>query len=224
MLLEHGRRLAGRGSRRIAGELVLDRVEIEHLEDLSLIEGTLEAATVDDVGEVQEGTGDGGARDVVHDGAVVASERLRAMDVDARMGPARAPRNGDFDVRPVAAQEPVQRGGLAMAQDRTWTSGEHRGHPPSLAREQLGRDEGIDAAMDAMEASASGALAYRGARKAECRELIKPKHCVLLACDDRDRFVHRSLAEKRYVWLRFSATLGHQAMVNSKASAMSNAL
>ena len=133
------------------------------------------------------------------------------MDVDARMGPAQAARNGDFDVRPVAAQEPVQRGGLAMAQDRTWTSGEHRGHPPSLAREQLGRDEGIDAAMDAMEASARGTLAHRAATEPQIAELSKGEHCVLLGCERRNCVVHRSLAEKRYVWLRFSATLGHGA-------------
>jgi hypothetical protein len=161
MLLEHPHHLPGRGPRRIAGELVLDRAEIEHFEDLSLVEGTLEAATVDDIGEVQERAGDGRAGDVVRDGAVVSNERPRAMEVNARMSPARAARNGDFDVRAVATQEPVQGGGLAMAQHRAWASGEHRRHPPALAREQPGRDEGIHAAIDAMEASASGALVHR---------------------------------------------------------------
>src|SRR5581483_4539675 len=80
VLLEHGGHLARRVPGRIAGELVLDRFEIEYFADLRLVEGVLEAAAFDDVGEVHEGAGDRGAGDVVDGRGVGVSQRRRAME------------------------------------------------------------------------------------------------------------------------------------------------
>jgi hypothetical protein len=78
--------------------------------------------------------------------------------------------------------------------------------------------------MYAMEASLRGAFAHRGATEPEIAELSEGERAVLLGCKHRNRHVERGLAEKRNVWLRFTATLGHKAIVALKASRMGDAV
>ena len=67
----------------VALDLILDLGEVEHLEDLSLVEGALERSAVDDLRQVEQRPGDRRARDAVDGRDVGWRERGRAMDVDA---------------------------------------------------------------------------------------------------------------------------------------------
>ena len=108
--------------------------------DLGLVEGTLELSLGDDLGEVEEGAGDGRARDVVDDGDVLVGERRRTVDLDAGVLAPGAPRHRDVDLRPAPVAELEERGRGAVGEDRAGAAGEHRGHPEALALEEMPRD------------------------------------------------------------------------------------
>jgi hypothetical protein len=65
----------------------------------------------DDLGEVQEGAGNGGAWDVVDLGDVVIGERRRAVDEDALVVSPGASGHGDLNARVPPVPQLVQRGG-----------------------------------------------------------------------------------------------------------------
>jgi hypothetical protein len=64
----------GAGASWVAGELVIDLVQVKALNDLGLVEGALELALVDEFGQVEQGAGDRGHGDVVDDGCVCFGE------------------------------------------------------------------------------------------------------------------------------------------------------
>jgi hypothetical protein len=89
------------------------------------------------------------------------------VDVDARVTPVRARRDADFNVGAVAAEQLVQGAGFAVAEDRPGASNENSRHPPTLAHQEVRWDEGIDAPMDSMQATSSGAVLNGARRQAE---------------------------------------------------------
>ncbi|HZO79685.1 MAG TPA: hypothetical protein VFB39_16720 [Solirubrobacteraceae bacterium] len=101
------------------------------------------------------------------------------MDVDAGTGAPGAAGHGDFDVGAAAVEEPMQGGGLAMAQDRARPGSEYGRHPVAFSFEQRGGGERVDAAVDAVEASALGAMLNCSSRQPEGRELIEGDDPVL---------------------------------------------
>jgi hypothetical protein len=64
----------------VAGELVVDCLQVQGLEDFGLVEGALELALGEDVAEVEEGAGDGRDGDAVDDGDVGFGEGRGAMN------------------------------------------------------------------------------------------------------------------------------------------------
>jgi hypothetical protein len=87
----------GAASRGVAGELVVDGAGVEDFEDFGLVEGPLELAVCDDFGEVEQGPGDCGDRDVVLDGDVLVGEGRRAVNEDALVLSAGAAGHGHLD-------------------------------------------------------------------------------------------------------------------------------
>jgi hypothetical protein len=77
---QHRRAAAARGS----GKYVVDCGQIEQAQDLGLLDSALLAAPVDDIGEVEEGSRDGGAGDVRDLGRVLGAQGSSPMDVDTR--------------------------------------------------------------------------------------------------------------------------------------------
>jgi hypothetical protein len=70
--------------------LVVQSAEVEDLHHLGLVEGPFERAALDDVGEVEEGAGNGCARYAVHGRDIRGGEGERAVEVDPGV-PARGP-------------------------------------------------------------------------------------------------------------------------------------
>ena len=63
--------------------------------------------------------------------------------------------------------------GRLVRQDRAGPSGENGGHEEAVLREERVRDEGVDAAVDAMEATGLGALVHGRRAQPESGDLVK---------------------------------------------------
>jgi len=59
VLVQHRSDLAGRGSALIASELDLNRAQVENVQAFGLVERPLEPPPLHDIGEIEEGAGDG---------------------------------------------------------------------------------------------------------------------------------------------------------------------
>jgi hypothetical protein len=150
--VEHRLEAPGAGAARMAGELVLDRRQVEDLQDLGLIAGALEGAAPDRGGEVDEGAGDGRAGDAAHDRDVLGVQGTAVRD-DTVVETSRARRHGHLDLRGSLWAQPVQRRGRAVRQDRARAASENRGEPVPLAGQMRGRDARVDASVQPEQAS-----------------------------------------------------------------------
>ena len=93
---------------------------------------------------------------------------------------------GDRDVGEAGWVEdfPVSSGG-AVAEDGFWAAGEHRRHPSSLLAEAVMAD-GVDAAVDAMEALGLDATGHAAPANPGVCKLGEGDHPVLACGDLRD--------------------------------------
>jgi hypothetical protein len=107
VLVEDCAQALGGGTRFVSLDLVEQRVEIEQLQDLGLVERSLQRAAFDDLSQVEQRAGDGGAGDAVSDGDVRGGERRRAVDVDAGVLAGRTTGDRDVDVGPGGASDLV---------------------------------------------------------------------------------------------------------------------
>ncbi len=150
MLLKDRLQDAGPPASMVAGKLVLDGAEVEHLEDLGLVARPLDGSAGHDLGQVEERSGDDGARDAVHAGDVRGGQGGRAVDEDAVVASARAAGNGDLDAAVLKGAQLVQGGGGAVGEDGARAAGQDGSHPATLAGEEGLGDEGVDAVVDAV--------------------------------------------------------------------------
>ena len=104
-----------------------------------------------------------------------------------------------------------------MAEDRPGTRNEHRRHPPTLAREEVRRDERVNAAVEAIEATAGRAMPDRCCRQSDIAELAQTEYAVLTGRELSNIGVPPSLVEKRPLDERFSTSLVHAPMVIPEA-------
>ena len=199
----------GAGAGRIAGELVVDGFQVEQLEDVRLVEGALQLAQRADLGQVQEGAGDGSDRDVVDDGYVGWAEGGRAVDFDAGVLADRATRHGDLDLRVAPVPQLMQRGRGAVREHRARATRQHGRHIQALTLEQLAGNEGVDGVVNAVQAAGGDSLVDGTVREPKLARLIEPEHPVLRAGELGHGCVERGLREKPAVFSGFSRTLGH---------------
>ena len=138
----HHRAHAGRGlARGVPLELILERLQVEHVEDLGLVERLLHAAAVDHAGQVELGPGHGGAGDVLGRRRVVGLECGRAVHVETLMAAVCPARNGDVDERAAARAQAEQRRGRAVREYGARAARQHGGHPAPVTPQQGWRDE-----------------------------------------------------------------------------------
>jgi hypothetical protein len=124
----------------------MDRTNVKHSETFCLLVRALQLGGGYKFREIEERAGDGGDRYAIDAGAIVGMESLRRVHVDS-LALASATRDRDVGPASPAAQQAVQRGGLAMAQQRPGSEREHGSHPPTAWRGE--QPKGVDAAMDA---------------------------------------------------------------------------
>ena len=80
-----------------AGADSLQAMQVKEPEPVGFLEGALEGAAVGDLGEVEEGAGDGGRGDGVDRGSVGLFEPASAVDSDAAHRASAGPRSGHID-------------------------------------------------------------------------------------------------------------------------------
>jgi hypothetical protein len=178
----------------VAGELVVDGIEVEYLEGVGLVEGPFELAVGDDLGEVEEGAVEARARDVVHPGYVSFGEGGRAMDGDSWVAAGRTRRDRHFDLAVAPVAELVEDRRRAVGQDGARAAGEDGGHVQALALEERLGDEGVDGLVDAVEAADVGSCVDSVVGEPELAQLLEPEHAVL-----RERELGQGLVEKTVV-------------------------
>ena len=96
-----------------------------------------------------------------------------------------------------------------MREDGTRAARQDGGHVEPLALEELLGDEGIDAAVNTVEATGADSPTDRRGTETERDQLVEAEDPVLLTRELGQRRVKEGLAEKRDVEWRFSARLGH---------------
>ena len=101
------------------------------------------------------------------------------MDVDSRDGAVGAAGNRDVDPGTIGATELVKGRSGAVREGRSRAAGEHRGHEAPVAAEQPGRDEGVDAAVDAVQPAGLDPLSHRRRAEAEIDQLGQVEDAVL---------------------------------------------
>jgi hypothetical protein len=89
-------------------ELVFERVEVEDLQHLGLVEGALDRAAADDGGEVERCAGDGGDGDAADTGDVGWDQGGGAVKVDAVVAASGPAGHDDVDARVVGSAESVE--------------------------------------------------------------------------------------------------------------------
>jgi hypothetical protein len=77
VLIENGAQASGATSRRVSLDLILERAQVEHLEDLRLVQGALDAAPVDHLGDVELCAWHRRAGDVLYPGRVGGARLAR---------------------------------------------------------------------------------------------------------------------------------------------------
>ena len=90
-------------------------------------------------------------------------------------------------------EEVVERGGGSVTQHGTVAAREHRGHPAAALRQARVAD-GVDASVNAVEATGVNAVVDRLATKAKGKELWIRNNSVLPPGQRRDQRVDRSSA------------------------------
>jgi hypothetical protein len=132
---------------------------VEDPKDLGLLEGALDLAHGGDVGEVEQGAGDGCGRDAVDLGGVDRRQRHRSMHFErgARPAPARA---AQLDRRGDALEQSVQLGGRAVAEHGAVAACQRRGHEPPVEGEDR-VSHGVDGGMDSVQAAGLDAVGDR---------------------------------------------------------------
>jgi hypothetical protein len=178
---------------RIPGELVLERVQVEGLHDLRLVEGALDLSSRKHVRDVELGPRDRGARDVLLAGGVGGRERFRAVHVDTGKFAARAARHGHVDPHPAKGSQSQQCRGRAVREHSAGPTRENRGHPPTFARQQLGRDERVDPGVKAMQTASGGAPPDPPRGQTELAQLVELEHRMMIARQRRQGGIERSL-------------------------------
>jgi hypothetical protein len=101
------------------------------------------------------------------------------VDVDSGDTATFAARDRDVDPSAVGAAqvEQVRRG--AMRENGPRAACKYGGHVPAAGRQELGRRQRVDTAMDAVEPPGCLAFADRGGRQTERSQLLQSEHTVL---------------------------------------------
>ena len=135
--LGQGRLLVGTEDRpQDAGALAWSRAReglfgglaVEHAQHLRLVDGALHRALVEDVAEVDERAGHGGARDAVDGCDVGGAQGAALVNLDPRSRPDGAGGNGDVGLGAAITAEPVKSGPRSVGQLGLGSAGEHGGH------------------------------------------------------------------------------------------------
>jgi hypothetical protein len=150
---------------------------VESLAVRGLMDHVRELRRVQDFGQIHERSRDGRDRDAVvpRDVALVQV----AARLEAKVGAAAvlAGREDEDLVRGPSRDAP-QRGRAQAREHRSLAGGENGGHPQAL-RFEAGMADGIDAAVDRMQASRLRPIRDRPAGKPELSELLRGHHSVL---------------------------------------------
>ncbi len=149
--------------------------------ELRLAHRSLQPVVIEDMGEVDEGPGDGGDRDAAHCRAVFWRE-VHAVVLDAE-GPQRAGRRHGGKGT-IAAQAP-EGAGAAVAQRRPRTARQHGGEPRRLLGVRSVPD-GVDASMHAVQPAAVQSRSDLASRDTGRKQLRARDEAVLRRRKRRD--------------------------------------
>jgi hypothetical protein len=158
--------------------------------ELRLVDRAFELVRREDLGQIQQGPGGRRDRDAALDGDLVRRERGAAA-VDA--GPAPLPGRDDLDVCPRRVADSPQRGGGAVAQDRSEAGGEDGRHPVALPCQPAMADR-VDALMDAVETAGGQPVPDRAAPEPQFAQLRPGDHAMLTGRQLGDHGVNGSSA------------------------------
>jgi hypothetical protein len=136
-------------------------------------------------GQVEDGAGGTGARDVVGGRAIFWSEGERAVDDDPGSLPARPARNGDLDRRARPREQPQGIRRRAMREDRPGPARQHSRHPPPANVEPRPPDR-VHPSLHAVKTSRGRSLVNRVGRQPELLQLRKRDDAVLGIRQPRD--------------------------------------
>jgi len=137
----------------IALELIVDCCEVEDLHLLGLVEGTLELAAGEHLGQVEPRPRHARARDRIDDAEILWREGCRAVDVDPRCRLRERPGIVTSISLPPLRINPRSTPTRAMREPGIWTAGENRSHEQSVADKKLLRYKRVDTSMNAVKAA-----------------------------------------------------------------------
>jgi hypothetical protein len=200
----------------IALELVVDGDEVEDAHAVRLVEHPLDGPPRQDSSEVENRSRDRRARDVVLNGDVAGRQAGRAVDVNPVTAAAGPAGNGHVELRSGCRPQAMEGRGVAVREDRPGTARKHCRHPISLTGQKRARNEGVDAGVDAVEASPPHSLANGAVRQPQPAQLVQPENRMLPRRQSRNRLIHPNLAEFRDICSRFSARSRHATHAPAK--------
>jgi hypothetical protein len=127
-----------------------DRLDVERLQQLGLLDRALELVELQHRAEIHEGAGDRGARNAVEGPPVLGSVDLRAVEPDPLAIPLAAARHHHVDLARAPREEPEMTGRRAMREHRALATGEDGRHGGAAAWEGPMAD-GVDTFVHAVQ-------------------------------------------------------------------------
>jgi hypothetical protein len=165
------------------------RVALEHGQNFAvadqparerLVVGVLELAVGQAGREVANRSRRARDRNPLADAEVTPFERPGPVDMDTVAPPGGvATDEGDVDIAARGGPDLPRRRGRGVTQDRRLAAGQDRGLLGGERRERLGRDEGVDAAMQPVEATYGEGVLDRSTPDSGVDELVKRDHPAL---------------------------------------------
>jgi hypothetical protein len=167
-----------------SGDRGLDGAVVVHAQPLGLGDRALEFAVARHRRDIEQRAVERGGRDALIRRGVLGIEGACAVQADPRGAVAAAGR-GDVDACLVGPEQAPVGGRRAMREHRAGPAGQHRRQPVALCA-QCGVSEGVDAAVEQLQAPHRQPMLHRTARQAHGEQLRARNHPPLPRRDPRD--------------------------------------